>query len=172
MHLNISSSQYRLEELSDFIYKSEAKFDVTGIAESRLDKDVTPQNKINLQSYNIQHTQTESNKGGSLLFVSTNLSCKTLNDLNMYKSKELESIFIEIIKKEGKNTIAGYVYNHPKLSMNEFSDQSSSPIPEKISFENKEVYLIGDFNINLLNYESSRETADFLNNMHPNSLVP
>ena len=53
MHLNISSSQYHLEELSDFIDKSEAKFGVTGIAQSRLDKDITPQNKINLQNYNI-----------------------------------------------------------------------------------------------------------------------
>ena len=61
MHLNISSSQYHLEELSDFIDKSEAKFGVTGIAQSRLDKDITPQNKINLQNYKITHTQTESN---------------------------------------------------------------------------------------------------------------
>ena len=35
-----------------------------------------------------------------------------------------------------------------------------------IPFENKEVYLMGNFNINLLNYESNQETADFLNNMH------
>ena len=30
---------------------------------------------------------------------------------------------------------------------------------------------MGDFNINLLNYEPNRETADFLNNMYSNSLV-
>ena len=42
---------------------------------------------------------------------------------------------------------------------------------EKVSSENKEVFLMGDFNINLLNYESNRETADFLNNMHSNSIV-
>ena len=42
---------------------------------------------------------------------------------------------------------------------------------QKVSFENKEVFLMGDFNINLLNYESIRETAKFLNNMHSNSLV-
>ena len=62
MHLNIFSPQY-------FIDKSEAKFGVIGITESRLNKDITPQNKINLQNYNIQHTQTESNKEGSLLYV-------------------------------------------------------------------------------------------------------
>ena len=31
---------------------------------------------------------------------------------------------------------------------------------------------MGDFKTNLLNYESNRETADFLNNMYSNSLVP
>ena len=40
---------------------------------------------------------------------------------------------------------------------------------EKISCENKEFYLMGDFNINLLNYESNQE---LLNNMHSDSLVP
>ena len=43
---------------------------------------------------------------------------------------------------------------------------------EKASFENEEVFLMSDFIINLLNYESNRETADFLNNMHLKSLVP
>ena len=41
---------------------------------------------------------------------------------------------------------------------------------EKVLFENKEVCLIGDFNINLLNCELNRETVDFLNR-YSNSLV-
>ena len=36
MHLNIFSLQYHLDELSDLIGKSEAKFSVIGITESRL----------------------------------------------------------------------------------------------------------------------------------------
>ena len=43
---------------------------------------------------------------------------------------------------------------------------------EKVSYENKVVFIMGNFKINLLNYEPNRETADFLNNMHSNSLVP
>ena len=31
-------------------------------------------------------------------------------------------------------------------------------ILKKVSFENKDVYLLGDFNISLLNYESDRHT--------------
>ena len=171
MHLNISSLQYHLDELSDLIDKSEAKFSIIGITESRLNKYIAPLNNINLHNYNIQHTPTESNKGGSLLYISTDLSYKTRNDLKMYKSNELESVFIEIINKKGKNTIVGCIYKHPKLAIDEFNNQFLSPMLEKVSFENKEVYVMGSFNINLLNYESNRETGDFLNNLHSNSLV-
>ena len=171
MHLNISSLQYHLDELSDLIDKSKAKFSVIGLTESRLNKDIAPLKNINLQNYNIQYTPTESNKGGSLLYISTDLSYKTRNDLKMYKSKELESIFIEIINKKGKNTIVGCIYKDPKLVIDEFNNQFLSLVVEKVSFKNKEVYLIR-FYINLLKYESNRETADFLKNMYSNSLVP
>ena len=81
------------------------------------------------------------------------LSYKTRNDLKMYKSNELESVFIEIISKKGKNTIVGCIYKHLKLAIHEFNNQFLSPMLEKVSCKNKEVYLMGDFNINLLNYE-------------------
>ena len=47
-----------------------------------------------------------------------------------------------------------------------------SHILEKISLEIKEVYLLGDFNINLLNYETDRPTAEVFDNIYSNSFVP
>ena len=47
-----------------------------------------------------------------------------------------------------------------------------SHILEKISLEIKEVYLLGDFNTNLLNYETDRPTAEFFDNIYSNSFVP
>ena len=73
----------------------------------------------------------------------------------MYKSKELESIFIDIINEKGKNTNVGCIYKHPKLAIDEFSNRFLSPMLEKVSFANKEVFLMADFNIILLNYESN-----------------
>ena len=63
MHLNISSLQYHLDEFSDLIDKSEAKFSVIVITESRLKKDITPLNNINLPNYNIQPTKGSLIKG-------------------------------------------------------------------------------------------------------------
>ena len=111
-----------MDELSDLIDKSKTKFSVIGITESRLNKDIALLKNINLQNHNIQHTPTESNKVGSLIYISTDLSYKTRNDLKMYKSKELESTFIEIVNKKGTNTIAGCIYKHPKLAIDEFNN--------------------------------------------------
>ena len=43
---------------------------------------------------------------------------------------------------------------------------------QKISKENKLLFLIGDFNVNLLNYESHIDTNDFINTMISRYLLP
>ena len=99
-----------------------------------------------------------------MLYISTQLNYKVRSDLKIYKPKELELIFIEIMNrgKEKKNIIIGCIYKHSRMSTEEFKNH----ILEKTSFENKEVYLLGDFNINLLNYETDRPTAEFLDTIH------
>ena len=42
----------------------------------------------------------------------------------------------------------------------------------KVSFESKDIYLLSDFNINLLEYESDRHTAHFLDDMYSKSFTP
>ena len=90
----------------------------------------------------------------------------------MYKSKELKSVFIAIMNKgKEKNIIIRCIYKHFKLPIEEFHYQFFSPVLEKVSFKNKDIYLLGDFNINLLNYESDRHIAHFLNDMYSNSFT-
>ena len=57
------------------------------------------------------------------------------------------------------------------MSTEEFDNQYMSHILEKISFENKEVYLLDDFGINFFNYETDRPTGKFLDNIYSNSFV-
>ena len=90
MHPNITSLQYHIDELKDLVDRSKVKFSVIGITESRVSKDKVPLKNITIQNCNIQYTATESNNGGSILYISTDLSCKTQNDLKIYKPKELE----------------------------------------------------------------------------------
>ena len=53
------------------------------------------------------------------------------------------------------------------MLIHEFNDMLT-PILEKISLENKG-YVIGDFNINLMNYEIDNTTSHFLDNVCSNS---
>ena len=42
---------------------------------------------------------TELEKGGALLYISSDINYNNHKELNIYEAKELESIFIEIINK-------------------------------------------------------------------------
>ena len=52
------------------------------------------------------------------------------------------------------------------------SNDMLTPVLEKISLENKERYVMGDFNINLMNYETDHSTSHFLDNVCLNSFFP
>ena len=54
----------------------------------------------------------------------------------------------------------------------EFMDDYLNKILEDLSFENKHIVLLGDFNIDLLTCESNNSTNDFLDLITSNSLMP
>ena len=57
------------------------------------------------------------------------------------------------------------------MSIQEFNN-ILIPTLEMISKENKDVYLMGDFNINLINYDSNNPTSQFLDDICSNSFFP
>ena len=91
---------------------------------------------------------------------------KSRNDLKLYKNKNPESVFIKILSKSDKNTIIGCIYKHPNLAIQEFMDTFLQPLLDNFSYENKNVILMGDFNIDLLHYESHIQTREFLDKIY------
>ena len=71
-----------------------------------------------------------------------------------------------------KNTIVGCIYKHLNIAITEFNSDFLEPLLTKISFENKEVILLGDYNINLLNCESDKNKCNFLELMLYFSFMP
>ena len=90
----------------------------------------------------------------------------------MYKKKELESIFIEVINAKSKNLIIGCIYRHPSMNPNEFIDVSMSDLLQKNSKEDKTIMLMGDFNINLLKYDTNADSTALLDSMYTNFFLP
>ena len=90
----------------------------------------------------------------------------------MYKSKQLESVFIEICSKNKKNIIVGCIYRHPSMDLNEFNEEFFNPLMEKIGSEDKKLFLMGDFNIDLLRVDVDTPTTNFFDVVTANLLVP
>ena len=174
MHLNIASLSRHFDELGCLLAQLDHEFSIIGITETRFLKSVDPVINFSLSNYSYVHTPTESSAGGALMYISNRYSFIKRNDLSnsLYASKDLESVFVEIIQKKKKNIIVGTIYRHPGMPLDNFNERYLSPLLDKISKENKTAVLLGDFNVDLLKCESNSNAADFLDVLGAHSFVP
>ena len=68
----------------------------------------------------------------------------------MYKTCELESVFVEVIHEGKKNKIYACIYRHPTMEVDDFNKNFFEQFIEKLSSENKIAYLLGAYKIDLL----------------------
>ena len=71
--------------------------------------------------------------------------------------------WVEIVNMKAKNISCCSAYRHPSFSPFMFKEHRESTLSQLTS-ENKSIFIMGVFNINLLNYESHPESNDFLTN--------
>ena len=56
----------------------------------------------------------------------------------------------------------GVIYTHPSMDLTNFNSNYLNKLLENISEEQKSVFLLGGFNVNLLNYNELKQTIKFL----------
>ena len=71
-----------------------------------------------------------------------------------------------------KNMMIGCVYKHLQHKVNDFTKNHLLSLLDQLSNENKDIMIIGDFNINLINYNDDKNTITFLNTMFSQSFLP
>ena len=129
-------------------------------------------NKYFSSNYVYEHTPTESGKGGTLLYIDKSIKYKLRKDLNIFEKKMIESTFIKILNKKQKNLIIGCVSKHPKHEVKDFTNNHMIPLIDKLSNENKDIMIMGDFNVNLINWNYDKNTSTFLGAMLSHSFLP
>ena len=118
-------------------------------------------------------SQTASTVTASGTFIHCTLNYrlyKTRNDLNLYKSAALESTFIEIINHKKSNILVGSIYRHPAIDLKDFNGNYLNE--HKLSSENKSVIPLGDFNVDIMNYDNHHSTNIFLDYLSSNLFLP
>ena len=66
----------------------------------------------------------------------------------------------------------GVIDRHSSMDLTDFNCNYLNKLLEKISKEQKSVVLLGDFNINLLNYNEHNQKNEFLDSLASNSFIP
>ena len=127
---------------------------------------------MNLNNYSFEFTPTETSAGGTLLYIANYLSYKCRNDLYIYKKNELKSTFIEIVNPKKSNILVGVIYRHPFMDLADINCNYLKKPLEKISKEQKSIIPLGDFKVNLLNYNEHNQTNEILNSLAYNLFIP
>ena len=85
----------------------------------------------------------------------------------------MESTFTEIVCPKSSNIIVGCIYKHPSLQVNNFTNDILLSLSEKLNKENSnKIFLLGDFNIDLLRYETSEPVNNIVDTISSNFLSP
>ena len=172
IHLNIRSLPKHFRELNVFLSELSIDFNVIAVTETWL-------NEANADIYNIDDylhfhlVRPEKMGGGVSIFAKHGLECTVRNDLNVTNSY-METLFIEITKESSrreKNCIVGVTYRPPNTDVQLFMEKLSEML-NLIKTENKSIYIMGDFNINILAADDHLPTAEFLETMYSHSLFP
>ena len=140
-------------------------FHILGISETRENYSLGFQMNNNFDSYILHSQPSRSAAGGVAIYSRHTLNAFKQTDLST-TDDEFETIWVEIVNTKAKNILCCCAYRHPSFSPVMFKEHLESTLYQ-LTTENKSIFVMGDFHINLLNSESHPESNDFL--LMPNS---
>ena len=82
---------------------------------------------------------------------------------------DIETLYIEIIDSKSKDILVNTSYRQPAGQYNEFEIYLKQFLHKS---KNKNSYLVGDFNLNLLDHRTNTKVKDYLNLTFQNFLIP
>ena len=103
---------------------------------------------VSKEGYDSYFTPSNSSRGGTCIYVKNAFDSIERTDLNV-QHDDFESSWIEIKNKRSKNIICGCIYRHPRYNLTDFIAYMDKCLHILVK-ENKEVYISGVFNTNLL----------------------
>ena len=168
-HVNTRSLSKNFDQLLSILSASNISFDVLGITETKQQTDKGFLTNVNIDGYHMYTQPPKSLAGGVAIYVNNKLDHFKRDDLSILH-EDFESIWIEIKNKKGKNFLCGCVYRHPNTDIPNFHDHIESL--KRLDKNKYNVFIMGDFNIDLLQYESNSHTNDFINSVISHSFLP
>ena len=144
--LNIVTLPSKIDEIRHSMCSK--NIDLIAFNETRLDLSISD-GLIHLDGYEVIRKDRSRNGGGVCIYLRSSINYKIRSDLI---PPELEAVCLEITKPQSKPFIVTTIYPPPNANA-EFFDHLEKLI-KQIDDENKEMYILGDLNCNLLGKKS------------------
>ena len=102
-----------------------------------------------------------------------NILIKLILTLPFTIQKNFNQFLLKLFLPKKSNLIVRCICKHPCIDICTFNDHCLNPLLDNLSKEaNKTIVLLGDFNIDLLNFDTSEYVSTFLDDLASNSLQP
>ena len=161
-HLNVQGLQNKFDQIDLMLNSENNDIHVLGLSETKL-KDFHQDNAFPINNYQlfrkdrvVSH-ECKGDGGGINVYVKEGIKCVRRGDL---ETNEVECLFLEIYPKNGKSFLLGNLYRNPKESVQ--WNQLFENIIEKVLQEEKETYILGDFNRDLLNPQIKKSWLEYM----------
>ena len=131
---------------------------------------------VNIVGYtHIGNCRSEKKGGGVSILLKDGITYKRRTDLDIFQERETESVFVEILSKNGKKIIIGSMYRPPNTNISQFSTNIANIIKQARMAKGKSPpeRVIGmDHNIDLLKGSHHNPTQKFIEDLSDIDLFP
>ena len=174
LHLNPRSLNKNIDSIHNFISSFNHAFSVISLSETWFNEDGS--NLIHFEDYILVNAPRMGRRsGGVAIYVHNSLSYRIRDDLKLCTTDmdlpHSESLFIEILSPTTKNTVIGTIYRAHRTDVNLFISDLDRSL-NTIAAENKNCYVSGDFNLDLLLHSENNLVNDFLETFYHNNMYP
>ena len=169
LHTNIRSLSFHHDELVSLSAHTNLNLDVIGVSEIWHSNDNPISSDVDIPGYTFYKTSSFTQNGGVGLYIKNSLTSNPRIDLDS-STDDFETVWVEIGNKKDKDFLVCCVYRHPSSNVDNLTSHFQNLLSKLSS--NKLLFIMGDFNINLLDYASHTPTSDFINNFFSHSLLP
>ena len=168
LHNNVRSLKRNLENFQvHLLDELDYEFSLIGVSETKINSSKDVDFDPCMPGYVFEYVPTPIASGGVGLYINDSLKYTVIEKTS---EEAFQALWIEIQFSRKSNIICGIIYRQHN-SPQRFQEYFDLTL-EKLISSNKSVYIMGDFNINLLHAETSCYAYDFLLSLQSFSFIP
>ena len=158
-HINLNSLDAHLDDLQTMLASLDFPFRVIGISGTRENYSTGFKMNNNLNGFTLFSQPSRSAGSGGAIYAGKSLNAFKRTDLSI-TDDEFETVWVENNTK-AKNILSCCAYRHPSFNLVRFKEHFES-ILSQLTRENKNIFIMGGFNVNLLTCQNHPESNDFI----------